>query len=64
MAWHWSLLLVFKGGHKNISSWIGGNKISGRQGGRKNIAGIFWLFSDIYDPPIPKKMVAPLLVTK
>ena len=26
-------------------------------GGRKNIAGVF---SDIYDPPIPKKMVAPL----
>ena len=27
------------------------------RGGCKNIAGVF---SDIYDPPIPKKMVAPL----
>ena len=58
---HCSLVLFSMGGHKNISSWMGGGVIkisSGRWGGGcKNIAGVF---SDIYDPPIPKKMVAPL----
>ena len=29
----------------------------GGGGGCKNIAGVF--FSNMYDPPIPKKMVAP-----
>ena len=48
---HWSwvtkILAPGKGGHKKFFWPIGG---------RKNIAGVF---SDIYDPPIPKKMVAP-----
>ena len=53
---HWSLLLFLKGGHKNISSWMGGHKnFFWLMGGCKNIAGVFL---DIYDPPIPKKMVA------
>ena len=46
----------------NIVAPEGAHKIFNHQiGGHKNIAEVL---SEIYDPPIPKKMVAPLLVQK
>ena len=44
--------------HQHCSSGWGGHKIFDHQiGGSQNIAEVL---SEIHDPPIPKKMVAPL----
>ena len=49
---HWGLHVFF-----NIAAPEGGHKIFDHQvGGHKNIDEVL---SEIHDPPIPKKMVAP-----